>query len=232
MKNIEIEILSKVVHALEQYLPETEKALFNDYLRVYETFKAKNDAQKRYYQKKAEYHRAFSKKWREDNPERHKENQRKYQVKKRQESEQIKAQHTGTGIATNSLQTDLEYCLLLTASPHLFIGEKPVSVLFGTERVEVKSWHDVYGVILTRCNQDEKYHQLLMYLRGKAAGKCRVFLSDTPDTMKRPIKIDEGLYGETHYGSQTLMHILVNRILFPIGFDCRNVSVVLKARER
>jgi len=67
-----------------------------------------------------------------------------------------------------------------------------------------------------------------MYLRNKTAGKVRVFLSDKPDGMTRPLKIDEDMYAETHYGSQTLMHILVNRILIPARFDCSNISVVIK----
>jgi len=46
--------------------------------------------------------------------------------------------------------------------------------------------------------------------------------------MTRPLKIDEGLYGETHYGSQTLMYILVERILSPVGYDCSDVSIVIK----
>jgi hypothetical protein len=40
-----------------------------------------------------------------------------------------------------------------------------------------------------------------MYLRNKTAGKVRAFLSDRPDKMSRPLMIDDGLYGETHYGS-------------------------------
>jgi hypothetical protein len=89
----------------------------------------------------------------------------------------------------------------------------------------------VYEVILKRCNQDKKYHEKLMYLRNKTAGKCRVFLSDKPDGMKRPLKIDDDLYGEIHYGTQTLIHILVNRILSPVGFDCFGISIAIKGRK-
>jgi hypothetical protein len=50
-----------------------------------------------------------------------------------------------------------EYSVPLVIDPHFFIGKKPVAVMFGDERIEVKSWSEVYGVILTRCNQDEKH---------------------------------------------------------------------------
>ena len=108
---------------------------------------------------------------------------------------------------------EIEMVIPLSADPYGFIGKKPSAVLFGEERVDVKSWRDVYKVALTRCNENPKCHDALMYLRGKTAGKCRVFLADKPDGMTRPLKIDEGLYGEVHYGSQALMRILCNRIL-------------------
>lgn len=68
---------------------------------------------------------------------------------------------------------DFEYYLPLTADPHLFIGEKSVAVSFEAENVSVnvKSWRDVYWVILTRCNQNAEHHKTLMYLRNKVGGK-------------------------------------------------------------
>ena len=121
-----------------------------------------------------------------------------------------------------------EYTYPLNIEPYVFVGKKPAAVLFGEERVDVKSWCDVYRVILTRCNDNPEHHERLMYLRNKTAGKCRVFLSDNPIGMTRPLKIDEGLYGETHYGSQTLMHILCKRILDYTGFDYSGIKIALK----
>ena len=123
---------------------------------------------------------------------------------------------------------NIELIFPITVDPNMFIGRKPIAVLFGEERVETKTWVQVYTAILKRCNSDPQHHEALMYLRGKVSGKCRFFLSDKPDGMKRPVRIDEDMYGETHYGSATLMHILVNRILAPTGFDLSNISVVMK----
>jgi len=116
----------------------------------------------------------------------------------------------------------------LTIAPYVFVGKKPAAVLFGSERVEAKSWREVYAVIIKRCNESTEHHEMLMYLRNKTAGKRRVFLSDRPDGMTRPLRIEADMYGETHYGSQTLMHILLNRILTPAYFDCSNIRVVTK----
>ena len=116
----------------------------------------------------------------------------------------------------------------LATPSYLFVGKKPVAILFGDERVTVKSWRDVYATILKRCNDDPAHHETLMNLRGKIAVKCRVFLSDSPTRMKSPIRIDEDMYVESHYGSATLIHILTVRILTPVRFDYSKISVVLK----
>lgn len=116
----------------------------------------------------------------------------------------------------------------LSTKPYIFIGRKPAAILFGEERVDVLTWVEAYTVIIKRCNSDPDCHERLMYLRNKAGGKFRVFLSDKPDGMRRPVEIDDNLYGECHYGSEALMHILVNQILAHTNFDCSNVSIIIK----
>ena len=123
---------------------------------------------------------------------------------------------------------DYELIFPITIDPNMFIGRKPTAVMFGKEeRVAVKTWREVYSVLLKRCNSDPEHHEMLMYLRGKVSGKCRVFLNDKPDKMRSPVQIDDEMYGETHYGSATLMHILINRILAPARFDCSDIRVVI-----
>ena len=121
-----------------------------------------------------------------------------------------------------------ERTMPLTTNPHLFIGRKPTCVLFGNERVDVKSWRDVFVAVLSRCNQDARHNETLMYLRNKISGQQRVFLSDNPAGMTRPVKIDEDMYAESHYGAATLMHILVVRILAPVGFNCSDIQISMK----
>jgi len=122
----------------------------------------------------------------------------------------------------------MEYSYPLTTAPYVFVGKKPVAVMFGGERVEAKTWRGVYAAVIERCNQNPRHHESLMYLRDKTAGKVRVFLSGSPGGMTRPLRIDDDLYGETHYGSETLMHILVERILAYTNFDYSDVRIVLK----
>jgi len=121
-----------------------------------------------------------------------------------------------------------EFTLPLSVPTYMFVGKKPAAILFGEERVDVKSWREVYAVIIGRCNQDEQHHQTLMYLRDKIAGKVRMFLPANPKGMTRPLKIDDGIFCETHYGSSTLLHILTQRILSPVGYDYSHIKIILK----
>ena len=118
----------------------------------------------------------------------------------------------------------------LISPTYMFVGTKPAAVLFGDERVEVKTWRQVYSVIIGRCNENPQNHEMLMYLRNKAAGKVRKFLSDKPDGMTRPLKIDTDLWGEVQYGTATLLHILLNQILKYTEFDCSNIRIILKSK--
>jgi hypothetical protein len=122
--------------------------------------------------------------------------------------------------------SEYNYALPFTSSPYLFVGKKPASVLFGEERVDVKSWREVVSVILTRCNVE--HGDELMYLRNKVAGKVRVIFADSPNGMRRPLKIADEMYMECHYGSQTLMYILKNLILDYTRFDYSNIHIVIR----
>ena len=128
------------------------------------------------------------------------------------------------------MNKDFKIVMPLTTATYMFVGRKPLAVMFGDERVEAKTWREVYSVIIGRCNSDPRCHDMLMYLRNKASGKVRMFLSDKPDNMSCSLKIDEDLYGEIHYGSATLMHILCIRILEPAHLDYSKISIVMKSR--
>jgi hypothetical protein len=123
----------------------------------------------------------------------------------------------------NGIEFTLKY-----APGNYFIGKKPAAVLFGEERIEVNKWTDVYRLIYERVNQDPRAHEDLMYLRNKASGKVRVFLSDSSAGMKRPMKVDDGLYIENCYGVETSFHIMVNCVLRYVRYDLTSIKVIIK----
>lgn len=116
----------------------------------------------------------------------------------------------------------------LGVRPSLFVGTKPVAVIFAGERELAHTWTRVYKAILQRAIQDPLQYNTLMELRNRLGGKVRVFISDKPDGMTRPCKIADELYGETHYGSETQMHILVNIILYAMGYDYSDIELEIK----
>jgi hypothetical protein len=120
-----------------------------------------------------------------------------------------------SGNATADVPT--EYMLRLDGDTNRFIGAKITAVLFGDERVEVKNWRKAFELILNRCNRER--HEELMALRNRTAGKTRIFLSDKPDGMSYPHRIDDELWVEEHYGNGTLFHILCHRILSQPSFS-------------
>ena len=92
MRNADIETLEKVAFALRTYCPLSEYDLYAEYLKLCDSFKAKNVKEKQNYQQRAEYHRKNTQEWRKvpENKEKQKAYQAKYWNKKRAEKEQAK----------------------------------------------------------------------------------------------------------------------------------------------
>jgi len=108
-KNVHIDTLEKVALVLKECLPietieiavgdaniiltveskSAECGIYEDFLIVLEELKAKNNKRNQDYQKRAEYHREMTRKWRLENKERHKAYQKKWHDEKRRKSKAI-----------------------------------------------------------------------------------------------------------------------------------------------
>ncbi len=84
--------------------------------------------------------------------------------------------------------------------------------------------------ILKDCCRDRTRRQMLMDLRGKILGRDRVLVGSETGKMRSPIKIDEALYVETHYDTETLLRILTTRILDRVGYDYSEVKIAVQTR--
>jgi hypothetical protein len=67
-----------------------------------------------------------------------------------------------------------------------------------------------------------------MSLRNRVHGNIRWLISDSPAGMSNPKQIDDDLYIEFHYGTETLLHIMVDCILKYVRYDISNIKVVVK----
>lgn len=116
----------------------------------------------------------------------------------------------------------------LTVGTRMFKGKKPTSVTFESgESASVMTWKQLVEAVLKDCIREPRYKNALLALRGRVAGKTRVILSEVPESMRSPLKIDEKLYMETHYDTETLLNVLMSRVLNPIGYDCSKITVTI-----
>lgn len=117
----------------------------------------------------------------------------------------------------------------LNVGTGIYKGKRPTGVIFaGRERVEAPTWKRVMEEILKDCCKDPTRRQALMDLRGKILGRNRVLLGSETGKMRSPVKIDEALYVETHYDTETLLRILTTRILDEVGYDYSRIQIAVR----
>lgn len=117
----------------------------------------------------------------------------------------------------------------LCESPSFFRGKQVMAIIFANNtRIEVPTWRALVETVLADCNSDAERHVKLMNMRGHIPGRRRQLLSHTAEGMRSALEIDENLYLETHYDTETLLKIMLNRILDPIGYDYSGIRVVLR----
>lgn len=111
----------------------------------------------------------------------------------------------------------------------LFKGKKPTGVLLPDgRRKNVTTWKKLVVELLRDCIQNGERKRALLALRGLVGGQSRVFLAPTDENMRGAEKIDDYLYVECHYDTQTLLHIVLDRILRVVGYPCDAIKVGLK----
>jgi hypothetical protein len=133
--------------------------------------------------------------------------------------------------------TDADISTLETAYPlgidsALFKGTKPTAVYFGDEKVEVKTWRNVFVLVLQRCADIPTHRDRLMHLRNRIMGRSRIFLSDKPDGMDFPIQIADGIYAEMDFDTEWLIRVLTNEILDNAHYDYSHISVSMIPRKK
>ena len=107
-----------------------------------------------------------------------------------------------------------------------FKGKSVAAIIFQDgKRMETATWLKFIETIMKDCNDDK--HEALMSLRDRVLGRNRVLLGSKLETMRKAIKIDEGLYLEGHYDTETLIKIVKKRILDVVGYDYSGIKVVI-----
>lgn len=117
----------------------------------------------------------------------------------------------------------------LCMEPGFFKGKSAVAVIFPDGvRIETPTWKALAESIMKRCNDDTRKHAALMELRNRVQGRSRKLLGKEAAGMRSPLKIDRGLYMETHYDTESLLRIMKTRILDAVGYDYSGIQVAIR----
>lgn len=117
----------------------------------------------------------------------------------------------------------------LCMEPGFFKGKSVVAVIFPDGvRIETPTWKALAKVVMKRCNDDAGKHTALMELRNRVQGRRRQLLGNGSAGMRSPIKIDRGLYMESHYDTESLLRIMKTRILDAVGYDYSGIQVAIR----
>lgn len=121
----------------------------------------------------------------------------------------------------------------LSVSPAYFKGKKPTAVIFPDgHEVEVSTWRNAVLEIMKEYNTDPGTHERLMELRGNIAGRQRTILADSPEGMHRPLRIDQGLYMESYFDTESLLYVLTDRILDAACRDCGDIRIRYRPEQK
>lgn len=143
---------------------------------------------------------------------------------------QIDSESSSNSVSYNNEQKEYEIIMPLCMHSSAFKGQKPVAVIFKDgSRINIRSWKNVVSAILSDCIKDKNMKQQLYKLTGRISGRNRVLLSSSQNNMRSPLKIDENLFMESHYDTETLIRILTTRILEPVGYDYSQINIAIRA---
>ena len=65
-------------------------------------------------------------------------------------------------------------------------------------------------------------------MSGRVNGKTRSILASDDAEMKSSIKIAENLYFKAHYDTESLLRIMTERILEPIGYNYSGINITVR----
>lgn len=122
-----------------------------------------------------------------------------------------------------------EQVLPLSYMPAYFKGKKPLSVVFADGReVDAQTWKKVVTIIMQDCNATKQGYKNLRKISGKVSGKQRLLLSNSPEGMNVPLKIDEDLYLEGKFDTESLIRVMNSLIFDAVGYEYGGIHIKIR----
>lgn len=122
--------------------------------------------------------------------------------------------------------------LPFASPPSMFKGEKPASVILHGVEIEAATWKKAVLIVLRDCAANPQCHRRMMELRGRVNGNFRTLLSDHPEGMASPLKIDAGLYWESKFDTEALLGILTVKLLEQVGYDYQDIVIRFRTPQQ
>lgn len=122
--------------------------------------------------------------------------------------------------------------LPFVSPPAMFKGERPASVILHGVEIEATTWKKVVLAILQDCAAHPQCHKRMMELRGRVNGNFRPLLSDHPEGMASPLKIDAGMYWESKFDTEALLGNLTEKLLEQVGYDYQNIVIRFRTSQQ
>lgn len=122
--------------------------------------------------------------------------------------------------------------LPFASPPSMFKGEKPASVILHGVEIEAATWKKAVLIVLRDCAADPQCHRRMMELRGRVNGNFRTLLSDHPEGMASPLKIDAGLYWESKFDTEALLGNLTVKLLEQVGYDYQDIVIRFRTPQQ
>lgn len=114
----------------------------------------------------------------------------------------------------------------LFSNASVFKGRKPINVIFEDGTIcDTPTWKLVAKALLDRCYSNPNTRKRLYEMCGLIRGKNRLLLSHDCTEMNVPIAVADDMFFETKFDAETLMNVLVKRILIPAGFDGNGTAI-------
>ena len=114
----------------------------------------------------------------------------------------------------------------------MFKGERPASVILHGVEIKATTWKKVVLAILRDCAAHPQCHKRMMELRGRVNGNFRPLLSDHPEGMASPLKIDAGMYWESKFDTEALLGNLTEKLLEQVGYDYQNIVIRFRTSQQ
>ena len=122
--------------------------------------------------------------------------------------------------------------LPFASPPATFKGERPASVILHGMELEAATWKKAVLAMLRDCAADPQRHKRMMELRGRINGNFRTLLSDHPEGMAAPLKIDAGLYWESKFDTEALLGNLKEKLLELVGYDYQDIVIRFRTPQQ